>query len=156
MHVKYAFLHFSYSAPVRVCDIADDEDCVAARETTLFVVRCCVPTADVRVVAVLAAAGCGVTVAVRAAFCRTVAAAPVRGTVTAVRAFCVFCVVARCRNTVAAAAGWLRVVTFPSRTAAPAGPNKIKPYNEKIRMFFISVKNISKKAIFRAREIIER
>lgn len=166
--MKYALLHCSYSAPVRVVDISDTVASVAARETDAARVVRCAPAPDdnaardtvvVRGVAVVVVTARGDTTPVVAARDATGA---LRMTVDAVRpdAFERGVVAARdvadrlrlvvpVRPTtvfddwvrdvfVPVAVVPERFVAFSSRTAALARPAQTAHINAKDRIFFIS------------------
>ena len=147
MHVKNAVLHCSYAAPVRVSDIELAlSDCVAARATTDVALR---PGVVLRADVVRGDVVC--IVAVRALVWRVVFCLVVRGVSVAVRAAVVFSVVVVRFDDVVVGDFW-RAWALPSRTAARTDVADIKAYATKIRIFFISDLNVSKKANFRASE----
>ena len=153
MHVKYAVLQFSYSAPVRVWAAAPVAADCAAREIIGVALR----AADVFARVVTAARD---WVAARGDVAAPVRVVTVRG--DAVRAVSVRDVVAGVNTAVRAAddarsdlmvvdtrcwvtvPDFVRIVALPSRTAAPAPPRQVIQKAQKIRIFFISDKILAK------------
>lgn len=164
MHVKYALLHCSYSAPVRVPDTMSDTPSMAARETTGVALRAdCIVVVAARVVASRDITPVESPRTVADVFCvwrgvRAVRAVVVSGrvgadTVVPVRettGAAVRVVTARAATALVDAVrdvadcvaddGVPRLVTFSSRTAASAVPKQIAKIPIKCRIFFISIK----------------
>ena len=142
MHEKYVFLHCSYSAPVRVDDMAvvfvvparDMFICAPPRVVVATLVRVLLVRGDTdRDVALRDFMFCVVRVLVDAVRdVSVVVRALVRGIVVDMRD----CVVAFAFVAV-------RDIDVPSRTAAPATPMQSSRFATKIRIFFISGKIIA-------------
>ena len=142
MHEKYVFLHCSYSAPVRVDDIAvvfvvparDMFICAIPRDVVVFFVRVLVARGDTDcVVALRDLVLCVARVPVNA----------VRGVNTAVRALVRGTFVDTRDCVVDFAFVAVRDIDVPSRTAASATPMQSSRFATKIRIFFISDKIIA-------------
>jgi hypothetical protein len=139
MHEKYVFLHFSYSAPVRVLDIENESSFVARALTVCFFVDdvlvrgFCVVLREVVVRGVVVALR-GDNVVFRGAV--------VLRDVVAVRT-CVCCV---------SFSVLVRETVVPSRTAPVATPIQVSIFAAKNRIFFISGKKFTKFVLFPASE----
>lgn len=157
MHVKYAFLHCSYSAPVRVSVITDDVWSIVARATVVALRAIGVDDCAVRVVvaaretvALLLDRGAitELDLALRAEF----AGVPLRlATVFVAPEFraATFCVLLRADDArsvvgfvvlmrICVGAAFCLLVAFPSRTPAAAVPMHSIVKQTKERIFFIS------------------
>ena len=138
MHAKYAFLHCSYSAPVRVSGICVVLVVVARAVTDVVPARGMATRADVFVRA---------GVPVRAPVARDVfVIALLRGASVVVRAavFLRTVVAVRLCTAVGLSSVFPRDNAVPSRTAALAKPTHINRFAAKNRIFFISDRILAK------------
>ncbi len=139
MHVKYAFLHCSYAAPVRVSVKSTAAAVVVARGDTVVALRVVVVVARGDTVCVVDAAR--VVVALRAVLV-VVARCDVALRAGAVNRDVVrdaVCSVVEMRCcVVVAVAEFVRFFALPSRTAASDATMHIMQQNTKARIFFIS------------------
>ena len=140
MHVKYAFLHCSYAAPVRVSVKSTVVVFVVARGNTAVALRA-VPVVVVRGDTVCVADAARAVVALRAVLV-VVARCDVALRAGAVNRDVVrdaVCSVVEMRCcVVAVVAEFVRLFALPSRTAASDVAMHIMQQNTKARIFFIS------------------
>jgi len=145
MHAKYALLHFSYSAPVRVCDMTLLVSVAAARATTTGVALRADELADALLVRLAddGRTGC----ADRAAFCVFVVVLVRFAVLVAGRRTLLRCVVVRLIGwveTTRCAVDAVRAVALPSRIAALTFVAVSIHKAKKIRILLISGFYVSK------------